>query len=408
MITLINPPSPFLINDRVFPSLGILYIASVLEKKHKINFLDLACEKDWEEKVKNINSDFVCITGTSPHYSILKRISEIIRKNSINTKLIIGGPHATISPNSLTPYFDTVVLNEGEDVIEEALFTKEKIIDGGLVQDLNTIPFPNRNFINLSNYNFLIDGKPSAHILTSRGCPYRCAYCCAVSHKKLRFRSVENVLEEIELIKSKYNIDRFMFFDDTFTLNKKLVKSLCEKLKFMNIRWRCFVRSDKVDKETLALMKEAGCAEIGVGVESGSQNILDIVNKNTKVEDNTNLVKLCKEVGILFKAFIIIGLPGETEKTVEETRKWLLDNRPDKYSIFVFSPYPGSPIGDHPEKFDIQFTVDYDKLWWGGTQKDQVSLSRTSALSSERIIELRNNLLLELKQVGMDDLNNKI
>ena len=130
--------------------------------------------------------------------------------------------------------------------------------------------------------------------------------------------------------------------------------------------------------------------------------------KRTKVEDNTNLVKLCKEVGVLFKAFIIIGLPGENEETFEETRKWLLENRPDKYSIFVFSPYPGSPIGDHPEEYDIQFDMDYNKLWWGGIQKDQVSLSRTSALSGERIVELRNNLLLELKQEGLEDLNNKI
>ena len=406
-ITLINPPSPFLINDSVFPSLGILYIASVLKNKgYSVNFIDLANSSNWRDRIKKIDTKYVCTTGTTPHFSILKEISDIIRKNSNGVKLIVGGPHATIAPESLTSYYDTVVLNEGENVIEDALFTNKNIIDGGIVQDLNTIPFPARELINFDNYKFIIDNKKAAHLILSRGCPYSCAYCCKVSQKKLRFRSVSNAIDEIRSLKDNLGIDRLMFFDDTFTLNKKFVRDFCKELTPLNMKWRCFVRSNTVNKELLELMKSAGCVELGVGVESGSQQILNNVNKQTKVKDNTELVKLCKDLGVLFKAFIIIGLPGENENTFQETRKWLLDNRPDKYSIFVFTPYKGSPIGDNPENYDIEFVNDYDKSWWGGKQKDQTSLSRTSVLSGDRIVELRNGLLKELKNVGMCDLNN--
>lgn len=408
-VTFINPPSPFLINDRVFVPLGILYVASVLKGKgYPVKFLDLSKTPYWQQMVANIDSRYVCTTGTTPHYSILKEISAIVRCTSPGSKLIVGGPHATIDPDSLAPYYDTIVLNEGEKIIEEALFTEEKIIQGGFVEDLDSIPYPDFDFIDLSSYRFIIDGKPAVHLVLTRGCPYKCGFCCKVNHKKLRFRNVVKVVEEIAYMKEKYGLVRYMFFDDTFTLKRKWVEEFCEKIKPLNIVWRCFTRANKADIDLLRLMKESGCAEIGVGVESGSQKILDTVDKKTRVEDNTRIRMLCKEVGIVFKAFIIVGLPGETEETFGETCNWLFENKPDKYSVFVFTPYPGSPIFDNPERYDFELTTafEYEKLWWGGIMQDQISLSRTSALSSNRILDLRNNLLRDLKEAGLDDMNN--
>ena len=200
-----------------------------------------------------------------------------------------------------------------------------------------------------------------------------------------------------------------MFFDDTFTFRRKWVEDFCRQVKPLNIKWRCFTRADKVSFELLRSMKDAGCVEVGVGVESGSQKILDNVDKGIRVEDNTKIRKLCKDVGITFKAFIIIGLPGENEETFLETRRWLFENKPDKYSIFLFTPYPGSPIMNNPEQYAYELTTDfdYDKLWWGGIMNDQISLSRTSALSAGRIVDLRNSLLRDLKAAGLDDMNNQ-
>lgn len=406
-IALVNPPSSFLIDDQVFLPLGILYIASVLrEKGYNIEFFDLSKTKNWQEIVRNIKADIICVTGTTPHYPYMK---EIVRLSKVSgRKLIAGGPHATIDPQSLVNIgYDTVVVDEGENIIEKALSTEEKIIYGTPVEDLGSLPFPARDLIDIKSYNFIIEGGNAVHTVFTRGCPFKCGFCCNIS-RKVRFRSVDICIEELKSITKEFGIKRFMFFDDTFTLNKRWVTEFCEKISKLNVKWRCFVRANTVDREILKMMKETGCSEIGVGVESGSQKILGIMNKKTTVEDNTKCRNLCREVGILFKAFAIIGCPGETMETFQETRKWLLDNKPDKYSIFVFTPYPGSPFFNHKEKYDFELTQEYDysKLWWGGIMTDQVSVSRTSALTAQQICDLRNNLLKEMKEKGLDDLNN--
>lgn len=411
MITFINPPSPFLINDRAFVPLGILYVATALKAKgYPIEFIDLSKNDKWEIEVSKIRTECICITGTTPHFSILKDISKILRKVSPNSKLIVGGPHATVDPDSLTPYYDVVIKNEGENVIEHALYNSEHIIDGGIVKDLDTIPYPHLELLDLSSYEFLIDNKSAVHMMLSRGCVFNCSFCCSVNHRRLRFRSVRDIVGEIKVIQIYYNIHRFMFFNDTFLLKESWTISFCDAVKPLKIKWRCFIRADNISINALQIMKEAGCVEIGVGVESGSQKILDNVDKKIKVEDSTKLRKLCKEVGILFKAFLIIGLPGETESTFQETKNWMLENKPDKYSIFLFTPYPGSPIYNNPEQYDYEFTADfdYDKLWWGGIMSQQISVSRTKELTAERIVYLRNSLLKDLKEAGLDDMNNII
>lgn len=406
-IALINPPSPFLIDDRVFLPLGILYIASMLrEKGYKIEFYDLSKTKNWQEIVKNIKTDVICVTGTTPHYPYMKEIVQISKVNS--RKLIAGGPHATIDPQSIVDIgYDTVVVGEGENIIEDALSTKEKIIYGSPVENLDLLPFPARDIIDIKSYNFIIEGGNAVHTVFTRGCPFNCGFCCNIS-RKVKFRKVDNCIEELKSIIKQFGIKRFMFFDDTFTLNKKWATEFCNEISKLNVKWRCFVRANAVDRELLKMMKESGCVEIGVGVESSSQKILDIMNKKTKVEDNTKCRELCKEIGVLFKAFIIVGCPGETMETFQETRRWILENKPDKYSIFVFTPYPGTPFFKNKEKYDFQITEEYDysKLWWGGIMSDQVSVSRTSTLSGQQICDLRNNLLKELKEKGLDDLNN--
>ncbi|MFC1678616.1 B12-binding domain-containing radical SAM protein [Elusimicrobiota bacterium] len=406
-IALVNPPSPFLIDERVFLPLGILYIASVLrEKGHDVRFYDLARMRDWEQVVGSIRAEALCVTGTTPHFPYLAGIARIGKKNI--RRMIAGGPHATIDPQSLVDVgYDSVVVHEGEDVIEEALFTNDSVVQGTIVENLETLPLPARDLVDVESYNFVIEGRRAIHAVFTRGCPFSCGFCCNVA-RRVKFRNVDSCIAELADITSKFGIDRFMFFDDTFTLNRRWLTEFCGKIATLNVKWRCFVRANAVNLESLKMMKEAGCSELGVGVESGSQQILDIMNKKTRVDDNTRCRELCRKVGILFKAFIIIGCPGETLETFQKTRSWLLKNRPDKYSIFVFTPYPGTPFFKDKAKFDYQLTEEYDygRLWWGGIMADQISVSRTTALSAERICALRNDLLREMKEKGLDDQNN--
>lgn len=142
-------------------------------------------------------------------------------------------------------------------------------------------------------------------------------------------------------------------------------------------------------------MKEAGCVEVGCGVESGSQRILDSIHKGTTVEQNTEARKVCRDLDIRFKAFTILGLPGENDESVNQTREWLRKNEPDDFDVTIFMPYPGSPIWENPENYDIQFDKDaikkgfYDETFYKGPPK---SLVRTSMLSAEDIVRLRDEI----------------
>jgi radical SAM superfamily enzyme YgiQ (UPF0313 family) len=136
-------------------------------------------------------------------------------------------------------------------------------------------------------------------------------------------------------------------------------------------------------------MKRAGCVEVGIGVESGSQKVLDAVCKGTTVEQNSRLVQWCREVGIVSNAFVMIGLPGETRETVEATRRWMEENRPDKFGYNIFSPYIGTPISAHPDRYDLKtYPMPDERSWVKGRQGEYESFVATSALSREEILRL--------------------
>ena len=158
-------------------------------------------------------------------------------------------------------------------------------------------------------------------------------------------------------------------------------------------------------------MKDAGCVEVGVGVESGSNKILKIINKGETIEANTMARAVCKEVGIHFKTFFIVGLPGENYETVNETKQWIINNRPDAYSLFIFVPLPGAPIYEEIKKnsgvYDYVLDIeDYKHSYWGGIMTDQISPGHTSALSRSEIVNQRNQMAKELGQIGITDRNN--
>ena len=173
------------------------------------------------------------------------------------------------------------------------------------------------------------------------------------------------------------------------TLKRDRIEKLLSLLEPLKINWRCYSRVDTLDKDLLIKMKRAGCMEIGCGVESGSQQILDNVNKKTTVEQNTKIALLCKEVGIVFNAFIMIGLPGESYETVLETRRWFEEVLPEKFGYNIFSPYVGTDIYMHPERYDLQlYDMPDEKSWVKGRKGEYNVFVSTKDLSREEILRL--------------------
>ncbi|MCK4462782.1 MAG: B12-binding domain-containing radical SAM protein [Candidatus Omnitrophica bacterium] len=402
-IILINPPSPFLISQKDFSPLGILYLASVLrENNFEVEVLDLANKEDQLESVlKPLEADIYGISATTPQYPLAKKILKILKKTNLNVPVVIGGAHPSSIPNKcLADGFDYVVVGEGEQaMLNIALQYQDKepikkIIRCPYIRNIDTIPKPARDLIDLKSYGYDVDGHPAISLITSRGCPYDCAFCSKdVWQRSVRFHSPEYVVDELNEIINDFGFTHFLFLDDSLALNKKRLVRICDLIEPLNIKWRCYMRTNGITKEILKRMKQAGCSEIGFGIESGSQRILDIVNKKTKVKENLKVVKYCKEIGITTNVFIMIGLPQETHKTVEETKNWMEKAKPDKFGFNIFAPYVGTRIYNHPEEYDITLSEMPDgESWIKGKQGEYRSFVSTSELSSDEILRLFTEL----------------
>ena len=401
-ITLVNPPSPFLLSDKVFPPLGILYVASTIRRE--LPGVDIEVADFSGGATPEIDGDIVCVTGTTPHYGFMKSIA----REYADRFLIAGGGHATADPQSLVDVgYDAVVRGEGEPVIADVIKGRRTgIVTSRPVSDLDTVPFPDRSLIDIHSYGYDLNGTLATVMMLSRGCPFSCAFC-SVHSRRYRLRSVGNAMKELHIL-LRDGWKSIMFFDDLFGLDRKWSDEFLDAISKENIKWRCFMRATLVDDYIMERMAEAGCAEIGVGVESGSNRILRAINKRTTVEDNTRARQIAKKYGIRFKAFLIVGLPGETEETALATRDWVIENRPDAWSLALFAPIPGSPIWEHPERYDYQIlSKDYDNMWWEGIMKNQVALGRTSALSPDEILALRERIRDDIVRAGLRDRNDQ-
>lgn len=403
-LTLLNPPSPFLIDQKAFVPLGLLYLVSALKNYGiEVQVVELANrENEIEQALAGLDSQIYGITATTPQYPWAKKIKQIIKQKNPDAPVIIGGAHSSSVPEvCLRDGFDVVVIGEGERSILKIVqdFRKSEKLNRGLVkneyiQDIDTIKYPDRTSIDLKSYGYDISGARATTIITSRGCPYRCAFCSKdVWSNKVRYHSVEYVISELEEIIKRWGFKHFLFLDDSFALNKKRTAQLFKAIKSLNIQWRCYVRSDHVTRELLQEMKSAGCIEAGIGAESGSQRILDRVNKGLLVEQNTRVIKWCKELGIITNVFLMIGLPGETYETVEETKEWFEQVRPDKFGFNIFYPYVGTPIYKDSAKFGITIhELSDEHSWVKGRKGEYQAFVSTEGLSREELLRLHTEL----------------
>jgi radical SAM superfamily enzyme YgiQ (UPF0313 family) len=405
-VRLVHVPSDFLMDPRAFPPLGILYLGAALREAGAApGLLDLVdVEGPVEPVIDADRADLYGLSASTPQYPAAARILRRLRRHNPDALFVLGGAHASSDPREcLRDGFDTVVEGEGERAIVRIARALQKgervtgIVREPYIEDIDTIPFPQRDLLELSHYGYEFGAGKASSIITSRGCPYRCAFCAKdVWQSRVRLRSAANVVAEIRHVIDTYGRRAFLFLDDCFALRRERLYAILDAVAPWDIRFRCYMRPDRVRPETLARLKRAGCVEIGMGVESGSQRILDTVDKGTTVEQNTRAVQLCKEAGIVANAFLMIGLPGETRETVEETRRWMHRAKPRKFGFNIFTAYEGTPIKRHPEVYDICLhPMPHEKSWVKGRRGEYACHVSTAGLSREEILALHQELFRE-------------
>jgi len=345
--------------------LGVLYLASaLLEAGYNVDVADLTFNHDMEGLDKKIRwADLVGISAPTPLFGTADTVLQYVKKIKPDIPSIVGGPHATANPiDALQAGFDIAVIGEGEATIVElvAALEQKKPLDTvagiaylhdneikftamrSFIQNLDDISFPARQFIDYSRYR-------SLGIISMRGCPYRCLYCKPVEEKlfgkKLRKRSIDNIIKELDELLDRYGSQQINFKDDTLTVNKtEWFEQLGEHYKRRNVRlaWQCSSRVDTVDRKKLQAMKEAGCRQIFFGIESGSQRILDYYRKGITVEKIIETFALCHSVGVHPSASIMMGAPTETREDLEKTYALVKIIKPFTWHVHVTTPICGS------------------------------------------------------------------
>lgn len=396
-IILINPPSPFLADDKAQPPAGLMYLAANLElNEMKVCIEDLAGKLDWKEKVTQLKADIFGVTCTTPNFPIVKKIGELLPSRSLK---IIGGVHPTFLPEEVlkTTKFDVVVRNEGDTILLEIIKDYKlgkklnQIYNGGFV-NVDEIPLPARHLVNLKEYRPEMEGQATT-IFSSRGCPYNCAFCCKITENKVRLRKIEDVVNEVGILTNKYGYKNIIFEDDNFCINPIRVKQICERIKDFNLNIRICPRIDSLDYELLKVLRDAGVTEISFGIESGSQKMLDLMNKELYIDACKSIVKMVKDMGTLVKIYLIVGFPGETEETVEETKKFVEEIKPDKWLLQNFIPYPGTDVWKNPEKYGVLWiSKNYEDFYTVGKGAKGGIVFRTKELDEEKIKLLHDDL----------------
>lgn len=345
----------------LYPPLGILYIASVLERNGiSVKIVDsIASDYSLEQTVeiiKETNPKVLGITATTPQIRGAVQIAEKIKKKCENIIIGIGGAHVSADKNFIKRFkcFDFSVEGEGEITFSELVkkvLKREQIkgsFQGQRVENLDEIPFPARHLVNKKEYFIEPYGSSISTIHTTRGCPFNCVFCSKpVTCQTTRFRSPKNVVDEIEKCIKEDKVKMILFTDDTFTLNPKRTEEICQEIlkKKIKLDWYCETRANLVDRKLLELMHKSGCREISFGVEVGNEKLrLEVVRKKVTDEDLIKAFDLCREIGIKTPAFCMLGFPGETRENIYETYKLCLRLKPTILGFHLITPMPGADI----------------------------------------------------------------
>lgn len=328
----------------------------IQEKGHEVKILDRNLDYNnykLKETLDKFKPDIVGMTCyTSAVIKDVKQVSEIIKKNS-KSIVIVGGIHATLEPKSLLnfEYIDYVVRGEGELTLLEVC----ELVDKKCALRKNILKIKNINYneirplidlkeLPIMNYDFLeVKKYPVATFYTSRGCPGRCRFCYNLG-RNLRFYDTDKIIKMITSNIEKYDIREFTIADDNFANLSKRTEKICKALSKYKSAFHIFLRVDQTHDKIMKNLKKAGCWAIQFGFESGSQRVLDMMNKDTKIEQNIKAIQQCKKYKIFVDGSFMVGLPGETTKEAVETARFIKKHKPDSVDIKIYKPYPSTEL----------------------------------------------------------------
>ncbi len=380
------------------PPLGIAYIAAVLRKntKARIDVIDTTFDDSYKRAKILIAKNKYDIIGFSIMTTMLKDsllLAGFAKKINPGSFVVFGGPHPTVMPGETIKNrdIDAVVIGEGEQTFLDLVkniknlkkvkgiwFKKNQEIIKNKpkepIHDLDKLPYPAFDLLPIKKYMkhwFQLDSVArnlkGINIISSRGCPYNCTYCQPTLFKlfgrKIRKRSPKSIVEELKYWKKKLKINAFSFADDTFTFDKKWVKEICDRMisEKLNLRWGCNARANLVTEDLFMKMKKAGLRKVFMGIESGSQRVLDeVYNKRITIKQVRDAVKILKKLKLKIQGYFMIGAPTETEKEIKKTIKLAKELPIDEATFSVTTPLPETYLYNMRKKDIITDIRDFD------------------------------------------------
>jgi anaerobic magnesium-protoporphyrin IX monomethyl ester cyclase len=409
-----------------YPPLGILYLSAFLEKNNFDNQIfdsTFSTFNKWVNYMLDYNPDIIGIyTNLMTKLNVLKMVN-FIKSHEVlkHRKIILGGPEVkNHAYNFLHNGADVIVIGEGEETMLElvqhfanpkddlkivngiAFLQNEKLEETAervKIKSVDELPFPNRKKINLQLY---FDAWKKAHgesalsMSTQRGCPYTCKWCSrAVYGQSYRRRSAKCVADEIEQVQSQYKFDTVWFVDDVFTISHKWLKEFADEIaqRKIKVKYEIITRADRMNLDVIQLLKQSGCFRVWIGAESGSQKVIDAMDRRVDVNQVREMIKLTKAGGMQAGTFIMLGYPGETDDDIKETLHHLQDSNPDYYTVTVAYPIKGTPLYEETENIFVT------QLSWETSTDRMIDFKRTyhRKYYDYAIRWIYNNMMMEKK-----------
>ncbi len=376
-VALVTPPVlEKVAHHPLFPPLGLAYMAAVLEQVGvEVKIIDSPVLNFNYENIKSELEAFqptiVGVGSMTPTIESALKCAQTAKEAAPDAQVLMGGPHATFADSEILTTekaVDVIVRGEGEETILELAkqaplgdirgisFRRNGAViqtpNRPFIQNLDALPRPAYKYLPIEKYN--ITGRNLLPIISSRGCPFACPFCVAsqMFGQQFRARSPKNVLDEMEWLRDEYGAEGIAFQDDTLTFSKQRAIDICDGIieRKIDLHWGCGTRADVVTKEVMAKMAKAHCDETMFGVESGCQCMRDVLRKRVSTEQCENAIKWTKEAGIFVTVSVILGYPGETKETLQETLDFVRKVEPDDVWLCHATPYPGTELRDIVKK----------------------------------------------------------
>ena len=391
----------------VWEPTNLMYVSSYIQKFYKgdlsVEILDGFFDSDETILNKVNDSDFVGFSGTTPQLSHMIKMSKLIKSQNPNIKIIAGGYGPSLQPLKILnePSFDFLVAGEGEQAMLDILNgnTTGKLVSALPIPDIDTIPNPDRDSIDLNRYISIAEkdeGRRVTSIMTERGCAFGCTFCAEgefgtiwrktnlknneIEYERparMRTRSAKLVVEEMKEVKERFDITFFKMNDAETNPSKAHFLKICKEIveQKLDVPWGCNMRCDKMDEEMCEWAQKARCEEFWMGLESGSDEIHRHINKGTTVPMIRKAFAISKKYGIKRRTYCLLGSPPESYETIKETEKFIEEVEPDIIGFSIMAPYPGTAY----------WKKEYDDMDWTDVDEFSNTMWHSDHLTNEQI-----------------------